>query len=191
MLLIAAALWGFAFLFQKSAMSHVGPLTFIGARGVLASLALAPLVCWEARRSAPTGGGALLRRSLAGGLALIKTNVDWVQTLGDVVDLINSSTAGVQARINDRGDGIVVIDTAGGSGGLEIADSGSGTTALDLGIRGSGVEKEIEGVTKTVIEGSSKFTVAIAVSAMIIVTVSSSSSETTRSLSDSFPANNV
>jgi hypothetical protein len=40
--LLAAALWGFAFLFQKSAMSHVGPLTFIGARGVVASLALAP-----------------------------------------------------------------------------------------------------------------------------------------------------
>jgi drug/metabolite transporter (DMT)-like permease len=71
LLLIAAALWGFAFLFQKSAMSHVGPLTFIGARGVVASLVLAPLAWWEARRQPDSGGAGLLRWSLAGGVAFI------------------------------------------------------------------------------------------------------------------------
>ncbi len=71
LLLLAAALWGLAFLFQKSAMSHVGPLTFVGARGVLASLALAPLAWWEARRSAGPRQAGLLRWSLAGGVAFV------------------------------------------------------------------------------------------------------------------------
>ena len=42
-LLLAAAVWGVAFLFQKSAMDHVGPLAFIAARAALAAVALAPL----------------------------------------------------------------------------------------------------------------------------------------------------
>ena len=44
MLLGCAAIWGFAFLFQKSAMAHMGPFLFIACRGLVASLALAPLV---------------------------------------------------------------------------------------------------------------------------------------------------
>jgi drug/metabolite transporter (DMT)-like permease len=68
MLLLAAALWGFAFLFQKSAMSHVGPLTFIGARGVVAGLALAPLARWEAKRQVLPAQPGLLRWAVAGGL---------------------------------------------------------------------------------------------------------------------------
>ena len=48
-LLFAAVIWGLAFVFQKSAMSHVGPLTFLAARGVVAALALLPLAIQEAR----------------------------------------------------------------------------------------------------------------------------------------------
>jgi drug/metabolite transporter (DMT)-like permease len=48
-LLFASALWGIAFIFQKSAMSHVGPLTFVAARSVLAALALLPLARVESR----------------------------------------------------------------------------------------------------------------------------------------------
>jgi drug/metabolite transporter (DMT)-like permease len=51
LLLACAAIWGFAFLFQKSAMSHIGPLTFVAARGLLAALVLAPLAVLEHRRS--------------------------------------------------------------------------------------------------------------------------------------------
>jgi drug/metabolite transporter (DMT)-like permease len=51
LLLACAAIWGFAFLFQKSAMSHIGPLTFVAARGLLAALVLAPLAIIEHRRS--------------------------------------------------------------------------------------------------------------------------------------------
>ena len=49
-LLVAAAIWGFAFVFQKSAMAEVGPLTFIAARCALAALALAPFAWREMQR---------------------------------------------------------------------------------------------------------------------------------------------
>jgi drug/metabolite transporter (DMT)-like permease len=68
LLLLAAAVWGLAFLFQKSAMRHIGPLTFIGARGVVATLALAPLAWRESRSSPSPRPAGLLRWSLAGGL---------------------------------------------------------------------------------------------------------------------------
>ena len=51
LLLACAAIWGFAFLFQKSAMSHIGPLTFVAARGLLAAAVLAPLAILEHRNS--------------------------------------------------------------------------------------------------------------------------------------------
>jgi drug/metabolite transporter (DMT)-like permease len=51
LLLACAAIWGFAFLFQKSAMSHIGPLTFVAARGLLAAAVLAPLAMLEHRHS--------------------------------------------------------------------------------------------------------------------------------------------
>ncbi|MEY2930313.1 MAG: hypothetical protein RL033_1062 [Pseudomonadota bacterium] len=85
MLLLAAALWGFAFLFQKRAMSHVGPLTFIASRGVVASVALVPLAWWEAKRRTlavrpgPLSPG-LLRWSVAGGLAFFLAA--WLQQSG-------------------------------------------------------------------------------------------------------------
>ncbi|HEX5998978.1 MAG TPA: DMT family transporter [Hyphomicrobiaceae bacterium] len=55
-LLLAAVVWGVAFLFQKSAMEHVGPLTFIAARGWLAAVALAPLA-WREHRRVPNQAG--------------------------------------------------------------------------------------------------------------------------------------
>ena len=53
LLLTAAAIWGFAFLFQKSAMAHVGPLQFVAARAIVACLALLPLALYEMRASGP------------------------------------------------------------------------------------------------------------------------------------------
>ncbi len=51
LLLFAAAIWGLAFVFQKTAMDSLGPCTFLAARGFLAALVLAPLAVWEHRRS--------------------------------------------------------------------------------------------------------------------------------------------
>lgn len=73
-------------------------------------------------------------------------------TVGDVVQKINASGADVIARINDRGDGITIIDQAGGTATLQVEEVGSGTAAADLGILGTGVDnngtQEITGTTK-------------------------------------------
>lgn len=51
-LLFAAFVWGIAFLFQKFAMSEIGPLTFIASRAGVAFLVLLPLALHEDRRLA-------------------------------------------------------------------------------------------------------------------------------------------
>jgi drug/metabolite transporter (DMT)-like permease len=43
LLLVAALVWGIAFLFQKSALEHVGALTFVAGRAFIATLVLAPM----------------------------------------------------------------------------------------------------------------------------------------------------
>jgi drug/metabolite transporter (DMT)-like permease len=47
LLLFAAAIWGLAFVFQKTAMATLGPCTFIAARGILATMALLPFAWFE------------------------------------------------------------------------------------------------------------------------------------------------
>ncbi|NJO23803.1 MAG: DMT family transporter [Sphingomonadales bacterium] len=66
-LVFAAVIWGVAFIFQKTAMDHVEPLTFIAARGAVAVLALAPLALYEQRRSATPAHPRVWRIALAGG----------------------------------------------------------------------------------------------------------------------------
>ena len=49
-LLLATAIWGFAFIAQKTAMEAMGPLTFIGARFVLGGLLVLPFALYENAR---------------------------------------------------------------------------------------------------------------------------------------------
>ncbi|MEX0613505.1 MAG: flagellar filament capping protein FliD, partial [Pirellulales bacterium] len=87
---------------------------------------------------------------------------DVATTIGDVLDRINALTnVGVEARINDNGDGIVLIDTAGGTQTLKVAEVGNGTTARDLRIFGEAVEVDIEGTPTQVIDGTATVTVTI------------------------------
>lgn len=51
LLLACAAIWGLSFLFQKSAMAHVEPMTFVAARSIVAAMVLAPLAWFECRRA--------------------------------------------------------------------------------------------------------------------------------------------
>jgi drug/metabolite transporter (DMT)-like permease len=51
-LLQAAILWGAAFVAQRAAMSHMGPLTFTGVRFALGALAMVPIIAWFSRRPA-------------------------------------------------------------------------------------------------------------------------------------------
>lgn len=87
---------------------------------------------------------------------------DVATTLGDVIARINSlDGVGVEARINDRGDGLVLIDTAGGAGKITVAEVGSDSTAEDLRLLGTSVETNIGGQLKQVIDGTATATVAI------------------------------
>lgn len=69
LVLFAALIWGVAFYFQKIAMEHVGPLTFLGLRAAIASLVLAPWAVMEGKAAAAPPARPLLRYALAGGLA--------------------------------------------------------------------------------------------------------------------------
>src|SRR5918992_1127780 len=69
LILLAAAIWGFAFYFQKTAMDHIGPFLFISARAGVAALALAPLIVAEARRAVAPYPAKLSRIGIAAGFA--------------------------------------------------------------------------------------------------------------------------
>ena len=71
LLLACAAVWGFAFLFQKSAMSHIGPLTFVAARGLLAALVLMPLAMLEHRRTKIAISNSFLTTGVIAGSAFV------------------------------------------------------------------------------------------------------------------------
>lgn len=70
LLLVAAAIWGFAFVAQRVGMEHVGPFTFNGIRFVLGSLSLLPLIFYFQNKpqASPkvSAKGALLPGFLAG-----------------------------------------------------------------------------------------------------------------------------
>ena len=53
LLLLAALIWGVAFVAQSDAMNYVGAFTFNGARFVLGALALAPLAIYKQAKLAP------------------------------------------------------------------------------------------------------------------------------------------
>ena len=79
-LLFAAAVWGLAFVFQKSAMDHIGPLAFIAARGAIAALALAPLALREHRRQNTSLNRGFWTIAVSGGAAFFVAA--WLQQAG-------------------------------------------------------------------------------------------------------------
>ncbi len=91
----------------------------------------------------------------AGHVSTIQVTSD-TQTIGDVINLINRNTTGVHAAINSTGDGIVLTDTAGGSGTLSVAE-GDSTTAQNLYLLGK--ETTVNG-TQT-INGSTTQTITL------------------------------
>jgi drug/metabolite transporter (DMT)-like permease len=70
LLLITAAIWGFAFVAQRMGMDHVGPFTYNGVRFALGALTLAPLLLAGARSSAAIPVPMTMRGLICGGGAL-------------------------------------------------------------------------------------------------------------------------
>lgn len=64
LLLLASAIWGFAFVAQRVAMDHIGPFTFNAVRFALGSLPMLPLIALARRRG--SGGFAPDRPPLRG-----------------------------------------------------------------------------------------------------------------------------
>lgn len=82
-------------------------------------------------------------------------------TIGDVIDAINATSIGVEARLNDAGDGIALVDTAGGTGKLKVEEVGTGQTAADLRIKGESTTQTIDGTPTEVIDGSTTFKITL------------------------------
>ncbi len=83
-------------------------------------------------------------------------------TIGDVIDAINqASSINVTARINDSGDGILLIDNADGSDALSVQDV-NGTLAADLNLTGTSSTVEIDGQDTQVIDGRSSVAIDLA-----------------------------
>jgi len=91
---------------------------------------------------------------------------DEAKTVGDVIDKINAAATGVnplgvEAKINDTGDGLIIVDTAGGSSTLGIQDL-SGTVAESLNLTRASTTVDINGTPTSVIDGASRFSVDLA-----------------------------
>lgn len=84
-----------------------------------------------------------------------------IKTIGELVAAINALQIGVEARINEAGDGMELVDMVGGTGALRVEDQ-TGTAARDLHLTGASVEREINGVTRKVIDGATAFVIEIA-----------------------------
>ena len=92
----------------------------------------------------------------AGRASVIELDANVDKTVRDVLDRINRTPdAGVVARINDTGDGILLEDTAGGTELLKVEEVGGGSTAADLNILGTAAKG------KTTIDGSFEVRVEI------------------------------
>ncbi len=68
-----------------------------------------------------------------------------IQTMQDVIDAIDTLGIGIEARINDTGDGLLITDTNGGASDMLTEEEGNGTTARDLNILGTADSGQIDG----------------------------------------------
>ncbi len=70
LLLLAAAIWGFAFVAQRVGMEHVGPFTFNTFRFLMGAAVLVPVVWWRSRSGHAAPWRVDLRRGVILGLVL-------------------------------------------------------------------------------------------------------------------------
>lgn len=71
LLLIASVIWGTAFVFQRTGMDNIGPITFNAARTALSALVVAPFALWNLKIATfpiPEERKAYLRNTIIGGI---------------------------------------------------------------------------------------------------------------------------
>lgn len=79
LLLLAAAIWGFAFVAQRVGMEYVGPFTFNGVRFLLGSLSLLPLIlCFSGNSKSEPLTSAAIPGILAGTVLFLGASLQQV-----------------------------------------------------------------------------------------------------------------
>jgi flagellar hook-associated protein 2 len=81
-------------------------------------------------------------------------------TLGDVVNAINAKNIGVTASVNKNGNGLLLTDSAGGTGKLSVSDLNGGSAAANLNIAGTATGTTIDGAEQKTITVSSADTLS-------------------------------
>jgi drug/metabolite transporter (DMT)-like permease len=129
LLLLAAAIWGFAFVAQRVGMGSVGPFTFNAVRCALGSLALLPLIVFRRKRTAPEPA-ALQRRASLGKRALYALIAGSVLFGGSSLQQIGlvTTTAGNAAFITSLY--VVLVPILGALMGRKIGSRGWIAAAL-------------------------------------------------------------
>lgn len=84
-----------------------------------------------------------------------------VTTVGGILDAINAGPADVTARINDTGDGILIVDQAAGSATLAVDELSGGTTAKDLHLLASVQNVDYGGTIKQTVDGATTLAIDI------------------------------
>jgi flagellar hook-associated protein 2 len=97
----------------------------------------------------------------SGTVGAINLGVTSVKTVGDLIKNINDLSTNVTASLSPDGDGIAIVDNAGGTGTLKIQDTGDGTTAADLGLSGTASSVTINGTSVSAIVGGEQSSIEI------------------------------
>ena len=123
------------------------------------------IVAENTKLSALNGGAGIGRGNLTiqdsiGAKATVDLSADSITTVGDVLRAINRLSLGVRAEINDRGDGLRLVDTARGSGEMKVTE-GNSTSARDLGLLNTVSEVQIDGQLTKVIDGTTTRTIEL------------------------------
>jgi drug/metabolite transporter (DMT)-like permease len=106
LLLLTAAIWGFAFVAQRAGMEHIQPFTYNGVRFALGSLSLLPLIFLLRRRSCRKIGG---QKPTSKGIPTVEGRVAKVWLYG----LLSGSVLFTAASLQQVG---IVYTTAGKAG---------------------------------------------------------------------------
>lgn len=108
---------------------------------------------------AGVSNGSFKIENSQGTVQTINISSDKIDTVGDVILEINRLQIGITASLNAAGDGILLTDTAGGSGDLTVTE-GVGTTARDLHLLADGTSA-VPGGPITSIDGSTTYRIEL------------------------------
>jgi drug/metabolite transporter (DMT)-like permease len=88
MLLFCAFIWGVAFLFQKSATEHLGPVTFVTLRAITATLVLVPFAIWERKTLDRNTNAVSIKLTVATGAVFLVSAIlqQWGMTTATVTN---------------------------------------------------------------------------------------------------------